>query len=367
MKIGIVITHPTQFDVPIFKLGRDIIEVIYTEESLVKNVFDPELGKVLTWGSNNLDGYDFQIAPENAGFWWLFSKFRKSKYDLLITNGYYNRRFIFSIIAGKMLAGKNALRLDTVQFNNVSGVRFFYKKILYLIMRQFIDVFFVVGSLSKKFLLDLGVNERRISYYGYIADNDFFSVNSRRTDNEKLELKDSLGLVKNKKIILCVSKHSQREAPFDTIEAFHKMNDDGLHLVLVGDGPLHDEVKAKAQKFGIRNITFAGYIHFTKLPLYYSIADLFVHDSHNEPWGVSVQEAIACNLPVVASDRVGASYDMIINGKNGFSYKAGEINQLAERIKQALILDPIVLRKTNALILEKWNYSKTLENIIERV
>ena len=61
-------------------------------------------------------------------------------------------------------------------------------------------------------------------------------------------------------------------------------------------------VKQRAVELGIRNVTFAGYVHFSQLPVYYSIANVFVHDSHNEPWGVSVQEAIACGLPV-ASDK----------------------------------------------------------------
>lgn len=366
MKICIVITHPTQFDVPIFRLGRDIIDVIYTDEALVKNMFDPELGKTLTWRSNNLEGYHYEIVPINAGFRWLYNKFKSGQYDLIITNGYYNWKFIFSIIAGKMLAKKNGLRLDTVQFNNDRLFKKAYKKILYLVLRQFVDVFFVVGSLAKKFLLDLGVKEKTVAYYGYISDNDFFFENSQLTENEKKDLRQSNNITANKKIVLCVSKHSQREAPFDTLEAFKKISDDNLHLLLIGDGPLHTEVKQKAQELGINNITFAGYVHFTKLPLYYSISDLFVHDSHNEPWGVSIQEAISCNLPVVASDKVGAGYDMIVDGKNGFSFMAGNAIELAEKMEQALKLDPLILASTNSAILDQWNYSKTLKNIIER-
>lgn len=364
MKIAIVMTHPTQFDVPILRLGNNVIEAIYTNIETVKENFDPELQRTLTWNGNSLDGYNYDIVPPKSGIRWLFRKFRTTHYDLVITNGYFNRYLVASLLLGKFFAGKNALRLDTVEYNNKTLTKRLFKKVLYACLNLFVDVFFCVGTLSKNFLISSGVKKSKISTYGYISDNTFFSKTSNTDERERELLRSKLNISEGKKVILCVSKHSLREAPFDTLEAFRLLNDPSLHLLLVGDGPLHDEVKQKSSELGIDNITFAGYVHFSQLPYYYGISDVFVHDSHNEPWGVSVQEAIACGLPVVASDRVGASYDLIMDGQNGFQSKTGDVIDLAKKIELALKLQSEIVHNMNSNMLKSWNYNVTIENII---
>ena len=49
----------------------------------------------------------------------------------------------------------------------------------------------------------------------------------------------------------------------------------------------------------------------------YALADVFALLSRHEPWGVVVNEAAACGLPLVLSDRVGAAYDLLEDGRNG--------------------------------------------------
>ena len=81
-------------------------------------------------------------------------------------------------------------------------------------------------------------------------------------------------------------------------------------------------LKNYANKNLPKQVTFAGYVKYPELPKYYGISNLFVHISNNEPWGVSVQEAMATGLPIITSEFVGSSVDLIENGKNGFTYKS---------------------------------------------
>jgi glycosyltransferase involved in cell wall biosynthesis len=48
-----------------------------------------------------------------------------------------------------------------------------------------------------------------------------------------------------------------------------------------------------------------------------------------EPFGLVVNEAMLCGLPVVVSDRVGAKFDLVRNGENGYVYPAGNEHALA--------------------------------------
>ena len=122
-----------------------------------------------------------------------------------------------------------------------------------------------------------------------------------------------------------------------------------------------------SKNLNITNISFIGYVNFNLLPKFYAISDLFIHDTHNEPWGVSVQEAIACGVTVIASDKVGAAHDLIVEGVNGFVFKAGDVSLLSKKITQSLSLDSEKKKSANKEILSKWNYQTTLENILKVV
>ena len=61
-----------------------------------------------------------------------------------------------------------------------------------------------------------------------------------------------------------------------------------------------------------------GFVQQPQLPLYYAQADVLVLPSRSEPWGLVLNEAMACGLPCLCSRNVGASYDLIINGETGY-------------------------------------------------
>jgi glycosyltransferase involved in cell wall biosynthesis len=363
--VGIVITHPTQFDVPVFRLGSSMLDVIYTDSKRVKNIYDPELNRNIKWEENNLSGYKYTILNVGSGSLGLWKKIARGKYDLLITNGYSNWYYVLSILAGKVFAKKNAIRIDTVSFNNTSLFKRAYKFLLYRILNVFVNHYFVVSSLSKKYLLDNRIKANRIHLYGYIANSDYFKNNMLKDRDAKSSLRKKLGIKDDKKVLLCVSKHNSREAPYDTFHAFALSNDNDLkyHLLVIGDGPDHWKLVDLAAQLNISNVTFTGYVDFQFLPQYFSIADVFIHDSHNEPWGVSVQESIACNVAVLVSDKVGAGYDLVVHSINGFVFKAGDIKTLGEQIPLACNLDRKTLIACNGELLNMWNYPTVLKNI----
>ena len=110
---------------------------------------------------------------------------------------------------------------------------------------------------------------------------------------------------------------------------------------------------------------FPGYVPYPELPALYAAADLFVHPAREERWGVSVQEALACGLPVVASSRVGAAFDLIQPGGNGFVYEAGDEDGLSRRIVDALALPAERIRTANAPILALWDYAASWQGLLE--
>jgi len=69
-------------------------------------------------------------------------------------------------------------------------------------------------------------------------------------------------------------------------------------------------------------------------PEFYALADVLVLPSFSEPWGLVVNEAMVCGLPVIVSNRAGASFDLVKNGKNGFTFNPYDWKELAELMRK---------------------------------
>ena len=155
-KIGIIVGQPTQFEGPFFQYiaKQNIIdlEVIYYDSKKMKGLYDTELKMDLNWGIDLLSGYNYSVVPNTNIFLWLKKQLKKSKYDLLIINGYSSLSLLYAIILGKIYCKSITLRLDTVMFNNKSLLKKITKKLLYTIFNKIFDHFFAIGTLTKQFL-----------------------------------------------------------------------------------------------------------------------------------------------------------------------------------------------------------------------
>jgi len=87
-------------------------------------------------------------------------------------------------------------------------------------------------------------------------------------------------------------------------------------LYVVGEGPLSEELKNKSKK----NIIFLGHVNNSELDQVYKRADVFILPSRSEPWGLVVEEALSCRLPLIISDRVGCKNDLVLALKAGIVF-----------------------------------------------
>ena len=75
---------------------------------------------------------------------------------------------------------------------------------------------------------------------------------------------------------------------------------------------------------------------YSRLPELYASSDVLVFPSEHEPFGLPVNEAMICGIPAIVSDRVGAGYDLVEDGKTGFVYPCGDISALAKILSDVL-------------------------------
>lgn len=146
----------------------------------------------------------------------------------------------------------------------------------------------------------------------------------------------------NRKVILFVGRLVEIKGVQYLIRAMERV--DAL-LVVVGDGPLRENLEEEARQYGER-IIFMGAKSHQQLAEIYASADIFVAPSitsdngGQEGFGLTILEAMASGLPVVAS-RTGGIVDLIEDGKDGILVEERNVSALSEAINKLLCSDSV--------------------------
>jgi 1,2-diacylglycerol 3-alpha-glucosyltransferase len=81
-----------------------------------------------------------------------------------------------------------------------------------------------------------------------------------------------------------------------------------------------------------------GFCQIEQLPAFYASADCFVHPALQEPWGLVINEAMACRLPILSASSVGAADELVHDGVNGWRFDPADVGSLAEALLRIMVL-----------------------------
>ena len=128
-------------------------------------------------------------------------------------------------------------------------------------------------------------------------------------------------------------------------------------MIILGTGPDEDELRKQVAEQSIPEVVFAGFQQFDELIAYYAFAGAFIHPALQEQWGLVVNEAMACGLPIGVSQTVGAAYDLVQDGINGYKFDPSEVSSIEDALTR-LAADPEHREKMAAgsrEIIQSWN------------
>ena len=109
-----------------------------------------------------------------------------------------------------------------------------------------------------------------------------------------------------------------------------------VHLLIVGDGPEAGMLKHRAAGLDLSDrVTFAGQVAHGDMPMFYRSADVFALSSEFDNSPNAVLEAMACGLPVVATD-VGGVRQFVTDGDGGIVVAPGDAAALAAALERFL-------------------------------
>lgn len=120
-------------------------------------------------------------------------------------------------------------------------------------------------------------------------------------------------------------------------------------LILLGEGNHKAALQQQVTTLGLNDkVFFLPGCNWRDVPRFLALADALVLPSQSEPWGLVVNEAMACGLPVLVSDRCGCVDDLVADGRNGYRFDPGQPSQLTDRISRLLTASPATLAQMGA-------------------
>lgn len=178
------------------------------------------------------------------------------------------------------------------------------------------DFIFVPSSVSKKSLIRNGVTSRKIfvNHYG-VSLEEFFP---EKKNDDIFRVIQVGGITLGKGVLTL-------------LEAFNLANIENSELIFVGGGLSSSGIEPFVNSIKSQNTIFSPPVPQSQLRKYYNQSSVFVLASIEDGFGMVVLQAMACGLPVIVTENVGAS-DLIINNVNGFVVPISSPKSIAERL-----------------------------------
>jgi glycosyltransferase involved in cell wall biosynthesis len=281
---------------------------------------------VVTLNATNLSG---AIGPIGVALRRVLDDRRS---NVLVATGYADPISLQAMVEYRASHSDSLLLLwseSTAQDNRRRWLREKFKGLLLSVF----DGALVAGKPHARYLTQLGMPISRIGIVGNCVDNLHFSVGVEAA----LHVKPRISLPAN--YFLYVGRMipvKNLTTLVDAYACYREMAETGAwDLVLVGAGPEEMSIRNRVGHSNLAGVHFAGLRQIDELPEYYGRAKCFVLPSLSEPWGLVVNEAMSCGLPILLSSRAGCAADLVRDGVNGFIFdprKPAELAQLMLRM-----------------------------------
>ena len=254
---------------------------------------------------------------------------QKGKYDHIIVTNFTSFTGMLAIFWMRMRKMPYWLESDGGFAKNGAGFKETLKK--YFIKGA--AGYFSTGVEHDKYYRQYGADDALIQRYPFTSVYKKDILNSPISRNEKLEIRKNLGIYEEK-VLIAVGQFIPRKGFDILIDALMKLPSD-VGCYIIGGQPTQEYLD-QVKKNQLANVHFVGFQPKHVLNEYYLAADLFVHPTREDIWGLVVNEAMAKGLPVITTDRCIAGLELIQEPFAGEIIPVGDATILAEAIERAL-------------------------------
>lgn len=367
---------------PFFKRLSEIYDVkfIFTYMQYINNMYDIETSGEI----DRFEGVKYKMLKNYCNLRYvdiafgLLNDLLKENYDIIV-DMFGSIDMLYCFLAAKLRRKPIIFCSDGWAWNR-KGVSLKEKIISPLV--KFIvshsDAFLVPGTVHKEYYVSLGASPDKVFIMPNVSS---LVVNEEDYENkEKLREKLNIG---TKQVVLYAGRIVKQKGVEYLIKAFAKLREerDDIVLIIVGRGECRDQLELLSKNLNIADhVYFMGFVENESLPPYYLLCNVYVMPSitygQADCWGYVVNEAMHCGKPVIATAAVGAAFDLIKNGENGFIVPEKDVNALYEALKKIISdsdLEKKMGIKSKKIIEEGYGYKdmvngfeKAVEYVLEK-
>jgi len=381
LRLAYLVSHPIQYQAPLLRrIAREPeidLTVLFGSDFSVRGYQDEGFGVDVAWDTPLLEGYKSEFlrswrdtgtvsfnSPISRG---LYRRLQELQPDALWVHGYASLNSLQGILAANALGIPVLLRAESWLGDRPrSPLKLALKSLLLRALGPAIDAVLPIGTLNAAYWQHYFPAVPQFPM-PYAVDNDWFAARAAAAD--PATLRQQLNLDPGRPVILFASKLQPRKHADHLLTAFHSLlnleapdrNTTGAgapgldsetwvrvsgdnhqlpYLLFVGDGQERTRLQQQATGLGIEpHIRFTGFRNQSELPAFFRLASVFVLPSQQEPWGLIVNEAMACGCPVIVSSDVGCHPDLIPANTAtppGIVYPVGNIPALTTALRRVL-------------------------------
>jgi glycosyltransferase involved in cell wall biosynthesis len=194
--------------------------------------------------------------------------------------------------------------------------------------------FVVPGRSAQEYLRARKIDEGRIFTAPNAVDNDLFSgAAAAARQNEAAQRRE---LVLPGRYFLFAGRLVREKGVFELLSAYARLDESmrrQIGLVFVGDGASRRQLEEAGASISPGTIRFAGFAQRDQLATYYALAEMLILPTYTDTWGLVVNEAMACALPVILSRAAGCAVDLVRENWNGLLVSPMDVSSLTSAMR----------------------------------
>lgn len=251
---------------------------------------------------------------------------------VVVLGGYNHLVFWVGLVWAKVNR-KKAILINESHY--MDRRRWWFKEKVKQVLVSNCDAALVAGTRHKEYTVRLGLSPEKVFVKHGVGAIDVSWYQDAVRNYRKTKWNRAHGMKLRERNFLFVGRFSSEKNIMMLLRAFQRIKKNAAKewgLILVGNGPQRREIENYVIQNQLDDVVLPGFKVGKELCLFYALSDVLVLPSISEPWGLVVNEALACELPVIVSNRCGCFPDIVRDGINGFSFDPMDEEELSQRM-----------------------------------